>query len=92
MGTVRVVRAVDHRDRFLITVTGFDAPEIWDLDPHELAILRCPTAPTDGWDYYAGPQPGSVLGCSCVYRRDRGQWAKAITLPTCAWCNPNEED
>jgi hypothetical protein len=93
VGSVRLVREVDHRDRSLITVDGFDAPELWDLETGETVTLRCPPAATDGWDYYAGPQPGSVLHCSCVYRRDRdGQWSKAITLPDCAWCNPTEED
>ncbi|GAA0719377.1 hypothetical protein Drose_05705 [Dactylosporangium roseum] len=91
-GTVRVVVAVDHRDRSLITWPGFDRLNVDNLDPRDTVTLRCPTEPRPPWSYYAGPQPGSVLGCSCVYRLVGGTWEKAITLPECTWCNPDEED
>lgn len=91
VGTVRIVREVDHRDRSRITWPGFDRMNTDDLNPGDPVTLRCPTEPTGGWSYYAGRQRGDVLDCSCVYRMTGGIWAKAITLPDCGWCNPNEE-
>ncbi|MGI5247569.1 hypothetical protein [Dactylosporangium sp. CA-139066] len=93
-GNVRLVREVEHRDRSLITWPGFERMVVDDLDPHEPVTLRCPTEPTDGWDYYAGRQPGTVLPCSCIYRRgaEPGNWVRAITVPGCAWCDPSDEE
>ncbi|MER7280524.1 hypothetical protein ABT369_39405 [Dactylosporangium sp. NPDC000244] len=91
-GTVRFVSQVDHRDRIQITWAGFDRYDnVDDLDPHDTVILRCPTERTPGWDYVAD-ETGYSMPCSCLYRLADGVWAKEITLPTCAWCNPDEEN
>lgn len=96
VGTVRVVQAVDHRDRSRVTVNGFDTYGTFDFDPHAMVPLRSPDQPTDGWTTWRDPTGAQgVLGCSCVYRRpdeEGGMWTLVADDPQCRFRHPDEED